>query len=74
MDPWLNMVPTPSFTFADAFFSSAKNVRWQISLWPLQHGYCSVASSNAVMILGHFLKFEIVGVAMAVSRLRIVEP
>ena len=40
----------------------------------LAHGYCSAASSHAVMILGHFLKFEIVDVAMAVSRWKIVEP
>ena len=40
----------------------------------LAHGYRSAASSHAVMILGHFLKFEIVDVAMAVSRWKIVEP
>lgn len=42
---WLNMAPTPDFTIADAFFSSAKNVSWQVSLSLSQSGYCSVASS-----------------------------
>lgn len=68
------MVPTPSFTIADAFFSSTKNVCWQVSLWPSQHAYCCEAPSHVVMILGHFLKFEIVDVAMSVSRQKTVEP
>lgn len=44
LDPWLNMVPTPRFTRADAFFSSTKNVHWQVFLWPSQRSYGGVAS------------------------------
>lgn len=70
---WLNMVPTPNFTIADAFCSSTKNVCWQVSLPPSQSGYCSVASSHVAMVLGHFLKFETVHVSIAVSRQKRVE-
>lgn len=46
----------PNFPISDAFFSSTKNVCWQVSLPPSRSGYCSAASSHGVMILGHFLK------------------
>lgn len=42
----LNRAPTPNFTIADAFFSSTKNVNWQVSLSLSQSGYCPVASSH----------------------------
>lgn len=40
---------------------------------PSQNGHCHETSLQVVMILGHFLKFEIVDVAMAVSRQKTVE-
>lgn len=49
----------PNFMVADAFFSSTKNVCWQVSLPPSRSSYCSSASSHGLMILGHFLNFEL---------------
>lgn len=67
------MVPTPAFTIADAFFSSTKNARWQVS-----HSLCRVviAVLSFHILWGFwviFLKFETVDVAMAISREKTVE-